>query len=363
MVVATPTLDFVCPFSLEPDPMKFLFLYNFDGDDEYNGFEYQYFDDDIKGQGSLVIMWRTDGKVDFYMTPGVHLNREKADVAAGIGAWTTTEFESHYEVTSRGLNLEVNLVLKDGRSLHVVVRENRKHDRKPMTILAPMGAGIEKPVYLPFFWLKDIDLVQVANTEACLAIGEDKFAASRIPIPIPYSRAFCYFARYCTDPFMVNINPSYTGRLPLLSTDKLTGFTHEGMQFELKQLDDLPGIEKITYNDKHHQLAMQFEPAFPNLISVQAGARTNGNFTIGVDHQQQVIQGEYRVSRDNQEVQIKLAPTENWKPHGSLMERLTLRLFPSVFRTWPRTFSWIAQVDLSQGSDNVTMTSRWDRVQ
>lgn len=362
MVVASPTLSFVNPFRLEPDPMEFLFLYNFEGDHEYNGFEFQYFDNPIKGHGQLVIMWRKDGKVDFYMTPGIRLNRDRADVAAGVGEWITTEFDSHYDLTPQGLHLDVSLVLKDERPLHVIVRENRKRHTDPITILAPMGGGIKKPVYMPFFWLQDIDLVQVANTEASLTIGNEKYAPSRIPIPIPYSRAFCYFARYCSDPFMININPSYRGELSVLSSDTLKGFTHDNMIFDLQQVNGIPAIEKIAYKDRQHEMFMHFEPAFPDLISLPDGATIIGSFRIGIEDQPQVIRGEYTIHRDTQQAQIKLAPTENWKPHGRFTERLTLRLFPSVFRTWPRTYTWTAQIDLSREADPITMTSQWDRV-
>ena len=68
-----PSERVIVPFELLHDPMERLLIVNFRNDPDYDGIELQVFDDEAKGSGSAVLMYRTDGKLDWYLTPGLTL--------------------------------------------------------------------------------------------------------------------------------------------------------------------------------------------------------------------------------------------------------------------------------------------------
>ncbi len=356
----TPSNAFVSPVRLEPDPMERLFLYNFEGDDVYNGLELQLFDHPAKGRGAAALMWRKDGKVDFYMTPGLRLDRDKVEVGAGVDEWLFQDFDYRLEGTPQGVDCAVSLTLKDGRPVRLVVREHRPPGR-PLTILAPMGTDIRNPHFFPFFWLMDIDLVRVSGTEARLQIGETTYPPLRLPVPVPHSRAFVYFVRFCADPLLVLVNRRYEGPLLAVTPDRATGFQHEGMACDLAFREGRYEMARASLREGVHEVSLRFSPPLPALLDLKDGAAVEGEFALGVDDRTAVLRGAYAVRRLGPEVQVGLHPTSNWRPHGTLLQRLTLWLFPSVFRTWPKTYAWSASLDLSEGPGKVTMSSRWRR--
>ncbi|GAB4435858.1 MAG: hypothetical protein Kow00120_02840 [Anaerolineae bacterium] len=359
---ATPESDaFVSPIRLEIDAMERMFLYNFEGDDEYNGLELQLFDHPSKGQGAAALMWRTDETVDFYMTPGLRLDRDKVEVGAGVGEWITQDFDYRCEITPRGLDCAVALTLKDGRPVRLVVRENRRRPGKALNILAPMGTGIRAPRFFPFFWLIGIDLVRVSGTEARLQIGETTYPPIRLPVPMPHSGAFAYFVRCCADPLLVLVNRAYAGPLRAVTPDTATGFAHEGMTYDLTLRDGHYEIARASVRNAAHEASIRFAPPLPDLLDLKDGAATRGRFALGVDAVTDIVRGAYEVQRAGQEVRVRLYPTENWKPRGTIRQRLTLWFFPPVFRTWPKTYEWSAKLDLSGADGSVMMSSGWRR--
>lgn len=353
---------FVSPVRLERDPMEWLFIYNFDDDDEYEGLELQYFDHPDKGQGAATFMWRKDGKVDFYLMPGVRIDREKAEVGSGVGEWTEQDFDFTFAITPQGVQCTVDLVLKDGRPLRLVLREHRQRFGKPLTILAPMGISIANPRFMPLFWMTDIDLARVAGTEATLTIGDANHPPSRLPVPIPYSGQFSYFVRACPDPLIVPVNAQHDGPLPVLAAETAAAGASDGMIYDLRARDGHHEIARAAIQTDKHEVSLRLTPPLPALLDLRDGANVAGRFALGVDEHESIIAGLYRVERVGDDVTLLMRPTDNWQPHGSLMERLTMYFFPPFFRTWPKTYEWSAVVKLDADGEPV-MQSQWRRIE
>ncbi|MDQ0257769.1 hypothetical protein J2S74_005231 [Evansella vedderi] len=98
----------VIPFGCTYVPLTKLALINFkkNADDKYIGFEPQYLDDKVIGQGYRVIAYRHDGYVDVYDDRNLNDNKDDS-----------------FDVTGKRLNL-----------------------------LAPIGSSTETPSYLPLFF-------------------------------------------------------------------------------------------------------------------------------------------------------------------------------------------------------------------
>ncbi len=112
--------------------------------------------------------------------PGLRLDRKKAEVGAGVGKWIGQDFDYKLEISPRGVDCFAALTLKDGRPLSFRISENRQRPSKPITILAPLGAGIQQPNFLPLFRMHDIDLVQRAAAEFEWKIGDEERAPRQV---------------------------------------------------------------------------------------------------------------------------------------------------------------------------------------
>jgi len=333
--------SFFSPFDITVDPMEALFLNIFADGVDYDGLELQLFDDEEKGRGLAVLMYRTDGKLDFYMTPGLHLNHERAEVGAGVGDWITKEFSSKLLRTTRGVEAEVSLTLKDGRPLYMFVKEQRAKRGHGLTILAPLGSAIEQPIFFPAFLMFDIDLVRQRNTEVEFRIGGTTYPPIKLPMPMPYNRARVYFMRYCMDPLIGLINQVVDGPLPKLNPGNATSCEYEHMQYELLHNAGHVEICKVSALAKERELYLAFDPPLPDLACLAEGIQVNGRFELGVDEIADIVVGHYGVSHQNTKIDLVMQPTEDWRPRGSLLERLTLRFFPPVFRTLGQDISLV----------------------
>jgi hypothetical protein len=362
-IYGTPTTGrFYSPFDLSFDPMESLALFNFDGDPEYTALEVQQFDDEAKGTGTAALMWRTDGKVDFYMTPGLTLNRETTNVGKGVGEWITQNFDSRLEMSPSGVNARTELTLKDGRSLRFQTVESRRRATRPVTMLAPLGTDIEQPTFFPIFRMHDIDLVQRAHAEIDWRLGDRVPIPIKLPMPMPFNGKMVYFVRYCPDPMIGLLNTSYDGLLAAVDTGESAMVSHRHMSYHLTNNGGHREIRRASTRSAKHELYLDLSPALPEVTSLRPGVEASGRFGVGVDDVEGIIRGMYQVRRVGDEIRLALQPTENWSPHGGPLVKLTFLFFPPVFRTWVKTFRWTASVTL-QPDSAPHMSSRWSRVE
>jgi hypothetical protein len=353
---------FYSPLDLAFDPMERLALLNFEDDPDYNCLELQLFDDDVKGKGAAALMYRNDGKLDFYMTTGLCLDRKNAEVGEGVGEWITQDFDYRLEITPRGVDCYAALTLKDGRSLKFRIKENRRRPTRPITILAPLGAGIQRPNFMPLFRMHDIDLVQRAVAQFEWKIGDDARSPINLPMPMPYNGKMVYFVRFCPDPMIGLLNRAYDGPLPALAPDRTSGFLHQGMTYDLIDNEGHYEVRRASTCNPKHEMFIIFSPALPDVACLGNGVELHGRFGVGVDDTADIVAGAYEIRRKGDQIDMAMQPTENWSPRGGWLVKLTLMFFPSIFRTWVKTYRWSAALTLRQDRSPV-MRSTWTRTE
>jgi hypothetical protein len=350
-----PSEQYVMPFRLEHDPMERLMVANLDDDPDFTGIELQAYDDAVKGRGMAVLLYRVDEKTDWYLTPGLELDRQAADVGAGVGEWTEQAFDNRFEITAAGVDTRVELTLVDGRSLELEVAEHHGARGQGIDLLAPIGVGIREPRFFPLFLMHGMELVPRHETDARVRIGGVERSIERIPVPVPHTGHRSYLMRYCDDPLIVRVNPALDGG-PLLMTP--TPHVSDGdVCYRFQERDGHPELRRMSLAAGTHEVWFSFEPEFPDLLALAEGAHLEGEFHIGVDDAA-VVGGAYEVRQDHGLVSLALQPTEEWHPHGGPLEWLTVRMFPSFFRTWPTTYRWTADLEL----ESLKLAARWERV-
>jgi hypothetical protein len=357
-----PATGLLCSLiNLAFDPMDSLVLMNFEGDPDYEGLELQLFNDKSKGKGAAAIMWRTDKKGDFYVTPGVILDRDKIKVSGGVGELIVQKFKYRLDINQYGIDAWVSLTLKDGRPVEFRLNEKRQRPRKPLNILAPVGGVTNKPLCFPMFYLQNIDLVQRADSWFSFQIGENHRVPPKIPIPMPYSGKLVYFLRYCPDPIIGLFNMRYEGKLPILEPNENTSLLYKNMHYDLINNGGHYEIQKVSATEGKHKMRVTFNPSLPNIIDLKDGVRVNGRFNIGVDKTDNIVQGVYQIRYEDNRIYMEIYPDKNWKPRGNILTQLTFLFFPPTFRSWVKTYHWYAVIEINREAREINMQSSWRR--
>lgn len=348
------------PLRVKIDPMKTMFIFDIEDHPVYAAMELQLFDDPDKGQGANFLLSRRESrKADFYFTPGLKMDRERVSVGAGVGEWNETELDYRCEIMPNGIDAEVRMQDVDGREIHLLVKENRQDRRPPLTLLAPMGGGIDEPQFLPFFHLRGMDLVRQANTEFRLTIDGQPAHPPSLP-PVPHNRASTYFARYCPDPLIALVNPQVEGDLIPVQVDGGPVHREGDTHYTLINNAGHSEIQRLEQYGDGHAVHMTFAPPLPDIASLKPGTEISGRFAIGSDDIHSVIVGDYRVQRHGEQISLTMHPTEDWWPRtGGLLAKGTFLFFPPLFRNWTQSYFWTAE--LRPEGDAMYIHSSWQR--
>jgi hypothetical protein len=352
------------PFHLHHDPMERLLLLNFDDDPDeiYLGFEPQVFDDDVHGQGLLVIGWRVDGYVDVYHQPGLRLKAATYSIAGnGLAEMLMRPMDgSTFEVTAAGVDAHITFDDKLGRPVELRVKEHNTKTRRPFALLAPMGSAATNPEALPLLFLHDFYFVRRANSEVRLSVAGKVHTPSTLPIPLDGSRM--YFLRYSDNPLIITWNPAFDGVLTPLtrigSSEALLG----GVRYDLTANHGQPELAQMRLEQRGHHVTVTFLPAFPNLVALRDGAAVSGSFRIAGGTGAGTVGGVYTVARHGEAVTVRVTPSDGWQPDERKWSlRLLYRVVPT-FTNWPKTYTWTATLDLSDLTE-VRMRASWQRTE
>lgn len=343
------------PVSIGIDPMKHMVIADFNGHDLYQAVELQIFDHPDKGQGANLLLWRKDtGKTDFYFEPTVKMDREQANVAGGVGNWTETHFDYHYNISDAGIDAAAKLTDLDGREIGLRIKENRRDKRPYLNMLAPMGGGIENPTFLPFFYMHGMDLVRRNGTEFAFTIDGKSYLPDALP-PVPHNLAPTYFTRYCGDPFIATVNQDTNGPLQAIDSTRV-----DDTSYTLIDNDGHREIQRVTQEGDGHSAHITFAPPMPDISALKDGASVKGRFAIGTDTIESVIVGDYTVTCQGEKIDMSMHPTEDWWPRtGGLRAKGTFLFFPAIFRQWMQTYHWSAE--MQRDANDIYMQSHWER--
>ena len=343
--------------------MARLLLVNLDGDPDglYKGFEPQAFDDDVHGTGLIVLGWRHDGRIDVFHQPGMRLDPATYSIAGdGLHLMLERPLEgARFEIGPAGVDADIRFEDAAGRTVEIRIVERSPRPPSRFGLLAPMGEAASAPSALPLVLLREFAFVRRARTEARVAIDGRDHRLDLLPVPI--DRARMYFVRYAEAPLIATLNPAHDGALAPLD--------HEGGRLLVDAGDDLtlaraPHHVAIAGVERTHDgqaVRVTFEPPFPNPLDLRPGADLSGRFEITSDPRLGSVAGTYAVRRDGDAVHVRLVPSDGWRPNETKWSLWLVYRVASVFRTWPSTYVWEAEIDVAP-SAHATLRSAWRRV-
>ncbi len=352
MTASRSSRQVMLPIRLGIDPMERLLVASFRGDPEFEALEPQVFDDPVNGRGMRVLRYRKDGKVDVYWQRGVRVDSGSFVIGNGLGDFMESRIEpAVFEITPRGVDLDVAFVDSQGRTNQLRIREDAV-GKRGFPLLAPVGADIEEPLQLFLVYMPDIDLVRRAGSLVEGRIGDRAVRPASLPILLRGRRV--HFIRYVARPTICTLNPPMNR--PVIAELSVPGVTEvDGMSVVA---DAGAAITRIAATHGGQRVEVDFHPGFPNLLGLIDGGTAAGRWSIRILGLP-ITGGSYRAARDGPRVAVALDVTDHWRPSGL---PLSMELFTRLirkFRTWPSTYRWRGVVKLG---GEPAMSGTWERV-
>lgn len=333
-------MRYVLPFSFALEPMRRMAVISFKGDEEFDGFEPQLFDDPINGKGIRLLRYRKDRKIDVYYEAGI-IPDQNLSIGAGINEMKMVHFEQNiFQVTEQGLQLHIIFTDAEGRKNELKVMEkSTKKYRVPF--LAPIGGDIDKPQKLFFVYLKDADFTYLKTTQINCSLDGRVIEPAALPIIIKGHRT--YMVRYCSELNTVALNSNSTGPLCF---DGVPGKTTIKDDTEIC-CNELGKVEQIKIGMGDHNAKLNFPDGFPNLMDLPENQCSKGSFEIEI-FSQKITRGQYRLTRVADKVHVDLDSFEEWQPKRYPIAYKLLFAFVKVFKKWPTYYSWKGIVDINE---------------
>jgi hypothetical protein len=340
--------DLLWPFGLtvERGPL----IVNCELDDPvYEALELQWFDDAEHGTGMLAFLQRReDRRVDYYVEPGLTVDRSGYELGGGTGRWVETEFiRAWLEIGADGVVAQACFTDVDGRAIEVAVDDRDTGPRRPGELLAPVGAGVDEPRALLLVYLYGFDLVRRGGLEPVVRIGGRPASPGRLPGAWLHRRHLIKAAGPLTVARLCPVPGEGTAPGDVVAS----GTVHV----------DESGTRLTGASAGHDGASAQLvlDPGLPALAGLSEGSPAFGAWRISVDDRV-ITGGRWHATRHGSEVEVGLDVTRRWRPPPGLppLMRIVTRVIP-VFRRWPTTYRWRATVTLGE---QPTMTSRWERV-
>jgi hypothetical protein len=340
----------LCPVELQVWVVDRMLNFEIAGNPHYEGLELQAYDDPDHGRGMVVLLRRKgSGRLDAYRQYGLRVDPSIVGVGGELGEWREAVIDpARLSIGPFGVDVAVALIDVDGRVIKVRIDDRNGRRRRPGTLLAPVGAVVERPASLSLFLMGGCDLVRRGGPTFDVRIGGRRVTTGRLPGGWLHRRRL---VKYTADPTVVVCNPASDGPVATVGPASANGSV---------ELDPAgAGIVALRAAGGGHAARLGFDPALPDVARLVPGELAGGRWRLGVDHDPAVVAGAWTARRRRDQVELELTVTRGWRPAGlpPLMAAVT-RAAP-VFRSWPTTYRWSATVDL--GADPPTLRSGWAR--
>jgi hypothetical protein len=302
-------------FDVRFEPMNRLMLVNFSDDPVYNGIELQVFDAPGGGESALALLWRKDGVVDVYLTPDHQMSeRSRRGIENLLNRVTLQrgEFTYRLNVTEHGLDAALAMRDREGRSVAFEIVETRGQPRLG-ALIAPVGAQVERPEYLPIVFLDDFALVRRRGTRIDVWIDGQRRTPDTMTRLVRGPAS--YFTRYSTRVVIVNWNERREATLDGLALEPGATEVRDGnLSYRIVWNGSHPEVAAVTAYEGRDRVEFRFSPALPHLQALRPGAAVEGRFVASINDVEGIVAGEFEVRREPDGVRLVLQPLNAWQP-------------------------------------------------
>ncbi len=351
----TGELPVVCALGLEVTEIAAFLNAELVDHPVYDGFELQRFDDPQHGRGMLVFLSRRGSRlVDYYVEPGLKIDRASYELGGGTGRWVETHLDpARLEVTDGGVDAAVRFTDVDGRSIEVRVDDRLAGRRRPAVLLAPVGAAIDRPASLLLVHIRSFGLVRRVSPDPVIEIAGERVSTGRLPGQRLHRR---HLIKYGAPLTTAQVCPAGDGPLRPIDPAAPGDVT----------LTPDRAVATIAARDGSAHARLVLDPPMPALEAFVGTDAAEGRWSVEVDDLP-ITGGTWRIEgRGAGDVEVHLEVTEPWQPPSGQppLLRIVTRVLPT-FRRWPTTYRWTADVALrGRMMEGVPwMRSSWQRTE
>ncbi len=337
-----------CPFDLHVGSVPRFLNAELVDHDVYDGVELQWFDDPSRGTGMLAFLQRrADRRVDYYVEPGLALDRVSYELGGGTGRWVETTFEANrLEVDGDGVVADVRFHDVDGRTVEIRLDDRDVGPRNAGELLAPVGADIDTPRSLLLVYVHGFDLVRRGRIEPVIRIDAQPVSTGRLPGARWHGR---HLIKAGAPLSVATLCRSGTRELEVIDPQQ---------PGEVLLDRQRRGIRGLSVAGEGAEARIMLRPAMPSIDGLADGQVVTGAWEVSVDGAR-LTGGRWGLRRVGHRVEVRLDVSQRWRPPPGqpLLMRVVTRVVPT-FRRWPTTYRWRAEVHLD---DPPRITSRWER--
>jgi hypothetical protein len=342
--------DGACPVGLQLERIGAFLNAELADHPVYDGIEVQRFDDAEHGRGMLAFLGRrADRRVDYYVTPGLRLERAGYELGAGTGGWFETDVEAAtLRVDDGGVLADVRFRDRDGRAVTLEVDDRDAGPRRTGRILAPVGASIERPTSLALVVLDGFDLLRRTSTTPRIVIDGERVATGELPGARLHRR---HLVKVAAPLLVVTVGAAHDGPLPRPAGSSDAAPVGSGA--------DGSGVRRRSVAAHGSRASLRFQPGLPTVTELEPGSRAMGRWEVELDGRP-LTGGRYAIEVHEDRGDLRLDVTDPWRPPPGLpaLLRTVTRVIPT-FRRWPTTYRWTATVRVVDGQPH--LTAGWDR--
>ena len=345
------------PFQMEILPIRTLLLFNFEKapDEIYRSLELQYLVTE-KVEGYRMIAYRNDDYVDIYDEVIFEMEGDCKVCGKGMKHFRKVSFSNPYfELTSTGIRAGFGFEDYKGRQIEVRLEEHSRRKTKPFDMIAPVGLSSEKPTSFPAFAMYDFDFARRRHTEVSIVIDGKTMKPDLFPVPVPKDGQMRSFIRYGMDCELVEFGKTkQTVLTPVPCKENL--LEQGNLVTEVKENEGEYQIHVLRFAQSKHRFEVIFEDGFPDLLRMEDGVKT-GAYSIQMEESIGFIGGRFQVRKKQDIVHIELNFAEGWvRKNKEVFEKLLFNK-KSVFATWPKTYHYKQEINLSTGKTK----AKWER--
>lgn len=343
----TGATELVCPLSLRLGVVAAMLNFEFPNHSVYDAAELLWFDDAERGTGMLAFLRRReDRRTDYYAEPGLRLDTSDFFLGAGTGAWTVTEFIAReLTVADDGVLAHAVFTDVDGRPIEVHVDDRDGEPRRRCGLLGPVSEDIEQPEALLLAWLPAMDLVRRGRSPPVIRIDGEDVDVVQVPGARLHRR---HIIKYSAPLCIAEVGWRPDGPVGPCPPEAITEPTPDGWR-----------VTSLVAEGDGHRARLHLAPGLPDLRSLTEGRQERGRWWVTVDDAR-LTGGAWHAQRGGDRVRLGLDADERWRPGWlPVLMRVVVRLVP-MFRRWPTTYRWRAEVRLG---NEPTMTAAWERVE
>lgn len=214
-----------------------------------------------------------------------------------------------------------------------------------------MGAAIDHPVSLLLVYLHGFDLVRRVSPDPRVRIDGRIVSTGRLPGERVHRR---HLIKYAGPLAVAELCRAADGPLPPVDDDDAGDVRIDATG---------RAVTGVRVRSGAARSELVLDPPLPSLTDLTVGRLRTGLWHVDVDGVT-LTGGTWKALRRSDGVELGLDVTRRWQPPRGLpwLVALVTRVMP-VFRRWPTTYRWRAEVTLPDPTVGVPahLTSRWER--